>query len=456
MLDLQLDVRPGAGRRAALEASLRAAVRSGRLAGGSALPSSRSLAADLGVSRSTVVAAYEQLAAEGYLHPVPGSATRVASLRPIPSSGGEDDLFGPVPAHDFRPGEPDGSSFPRARWLRSVRRVLNAAPDPALGYPDPRGVPELRATLADYLRRTRTVDADQASIRVLGGYGSALGFLADTFRRRGIERIAVEDPMLPLHLHVLRTCGLTTVPIPIDDDGIDMAQLRDANVGAVVVTPAHQYPTTVTMSAARRNELIDWATDNDVWIIEDDYDGEYRYDRRPIGSLQGLSPDRVVYAGTTSKSLSPALRIGWLVVPHELRDDLLRASGIRGGPSAIDQLALADFIERGELDRHVRTMRSTYRRRNDALRRTLADAAPWLDVSGGAAGLHLMGRLASEHLDEAAVLAAADAASIGLFGLITHHRSHAAGAGFAIGFSRPAEHHFPTALGRLGDVLAEL
>ncbi len=454
VLDLQLDMESGTGRRSALESALRTAIRTGRLAGGAAIPSSRSLAVDLGLSRSTVVAAYEQLSAEGYLHSTHGSATRVASLPTTPSPGAEIDLFGPAPLHDFRPGEPDGSSFPRARWLRSIRRVLNDSPDPALGYPDPRGVPELRAALAGYLGRTRTVDADRSSVRILGGYGAGLGFLADTLRRRGVERIAIEDPMLPLHTHLLRTSGLTTVPIPIDGDGIDIDRLRTAQVGAVVVTPAHQYPTAVTMSASRRTELIDWASVEDAWIIEDDYDGEYRYDRRPIGSLQGLSPDRVVYAGTASKSLSPALRIGWLVVPEALREDLLRTTGVRGGVSAIDQLALADFIERGELDRHVRLMRTMYRRRNDAVRQTLADTAPWLDVRGGEAGLHLMARLRSEELDEATVLAATDAASVGLFGLMTHHRSTAAGPGFAIGFSRPPEHHFPTALERLGEVLS--
>ncbi len=452
VLDLQLDLVSGGGRRAALETALRSAIRSGRLVGGGAIPSSRSLACDLGISRSTVVAAYEQLIAEGYLHSEHGSATRVAALATAPTPTPEIDLFGPTPLHDFRPGEPDGSSFPRSRWLRSVRRALTDAPDSALGYADPRGVIELRAALADHLGRTRTVDADRSSIRVLGGFGAALGFLAETFQRRGITRVAVEDPMLPLHTHILRTVGLTTVPIPIDDEGIDVDRLRSADVGAAIVTPAHQYPTTVTMSAARRNELIGWATDSGAWLVEDDYDGEFRYDRRPIGSLQGLNPDRVIYAGTVSKSLSPALRIGWLIVPEALRNDLLRTTGVRGGPSAIDQLALADFLERGELDRHIRTMRTTYRRRNHALRQMLDDEAPWLDVSGGAAGLHLMATLSNRDLDESKVLAAADASSVGLLGLETHHRSSAAGNGFAIGFSRPAEHHFPTALERLADV----
>lgn len=455
MLDLQLDVVGGVGIRTALETALRDAIRTGRLVSGAVVPSTRSLAADLGLSRSTVVIAYEQLVAEGYLRAEHGSATRVAPLLAAAPPVRELDRYGPNPLHDFRPGEPDPSSFPRARWLRSVRRVLGDEPDDAFGYPDPRGGSELRSTLAEYLGRTRTVVADSAAVHVVGGYGAGLGFLAEAFRRQGVERIGVEDPMLPMHAHALRTTGIETVPIPLDAEGIDIEQLRAADVGAVVVTPAHQYPTAITMSARRRTEIIDWARDQNAWIVEDDYDGEFRYDRRPIGSLQGLGPDRVVYGGTASKSLSPALRIGWLVVPEPLRADLMRVVNVRAGVSAIDQLALSDFIHRGELDRHVRLMRGVYRHRNDALRAVLAETA-WLEIGEGAAGLHLIARLRSEHLDEASVIAAADAASVGLLGLVTHHRSTAAGTGFAIGFSRPPGHHFPTALERLGDVLRRL
>ncbi len=456
MLELDLRITPGTGSRAALETALRDAIRAGRLAPGTTLPSTRTLAVDLGVSRSTVVTTYEQLAAEGYLIARHGSATRVAALHPPAPPSPEYDPFGPAPAHDFRPGEPDPSAFPRARWLRSLRRTITTAPDRAFGYPDPRGIAELRSTVADHLARTRTVVADRPSVHVVAGYGAGLGFLADTFRRRGVERIAVEDPMLPMHTLTLRAAGIETVRVALDADGIDVDALRAARVGAVIVTPAHQYPTTVTMSPRRRTELLAWARDHDAWIVEDDYDGEFRYDRRPIGSLQGLGPDQVIYCGTTSKSLSPALRVGWLVVPEPLRADLLRAINVRSGVSAMDQLALADFIQRGELDRHVRSMRAIYRRRNDALRAVLGDAAPWLDLGSGAAGLHLVARLRCDHVDEATVLAAADDASIGLLGLRTHHRSSAADTGFAIGFSRPPEHHFPTALARLGEMLSAL
>ncbi|MFK8022545.1 MAG: PLP-dependent aminotransferase family protein [Ilumatobacter sp.] len=455
-LDLQLQLPAGTGRRVALESTLREAIRSGRLDADSSLPSSRSLAADLGVSRSTVVAAYEQLTAEGYLESAHGSGTRVAASRRRAPAALDVDLFGPAPAHDFRPGEPDASSFPRARWLRSVRRVLDGAPDAALGYPDPRGIAELRETIAGYIRRTRTVDTDRAGVRITGGYGAGLGLLAETFRRRGMTRIGVEDPTLPIYTQLLRSVGLRTVPIQVGDEGIDLDQLAEADVGAVVVTPAHQFPTGVTMSPTRRSELVEWARRADTWIVEDDYDGEYRHDRRPIGALQGLAPDRVIYAGTASKSLSPALRLGWLVVPSELRDDLLRVSNVRSAVSAIDQLVLADFIDRGEFDRHVRKMRFVYGRRSTELRAMLADAAPWLRLGDGSAGLHLTGVLDRDAPRETEVLAACTAGSVGVLGLVTDLGASVAGPGLAIGFSRPSQHHFPTALTEFADALATL
>ena len=456
LLDLRFDLESGAARRSALEGALRSAVRSGRLAAGSTLPSTRALASDLGVSRSTVVGAYEQLAAEGYLAATQGSATRVCDVRPETIEDVEVNLFGPTPLHDFRPGEPDPSTFPRARWMQSTRRVMRTVADASYGYQDPRGLPELRSVLADQLARTRSVVASTSSLRIVGGFAAGLSFLAETLRHRGVERIAVEDPMFPFHTDLLALAGLQTVPVPLDAEGIDVERLRAAEVGAVLVTPAHQYPTGITMSPERRGELVAWARNNDTWIIEDDYDGEFRYDRRPIGALQGLAPDRVVYSGTASKSLAPALRVGWLVVPEALRRDLLRVTHMRAGVSALEQLVLADFVERGELDRHVRQMRGRYQERQVALRQVISETAPWLSVGDSAAGLHVMAQLDSSMMDEATVLAAAGAMSVGLLGLSTDHRSNAAGHGFAIGFSRPPEHHFRTALDRLAEVFDQL
>jgi len=328
--------------------------------------------------------------------------------------------------------------------------------DDSFGYPDPRGLTELRHVLAGQLARTRSVVATTSSVRIVGGFAAGLSSLGDMLRHRGAERIAVEDPMFGFHADALALTGLQVMPIPLDTEGIDIQRLRDADVGAVLVTPAHQYPTGVTMSAERRGELIAWARGADTWIIEDDYDGEFRYDRRPIGALQGLAPDRVVYAGTASKSLAPALRLGWLVVPQVLQRDLLRVTHMRAGVSALEQLVLADFVERGELDRHVRQMRGRYHSRQLAVRQAIAQTAPWLRVDETAAGLHVMAKLEAAELDEATVLAAAAEASVGLLGLSTDHRSDAAGRGLVIGFSRPPEHHFRTALDHLAAMFAQL
>ncbi len=451
-LDTQVHTATG-GRRAALEHALRSAVRSGRLDVGTTLPSTRALASDLGLSRSTVVAAYEQLTAEGYLRSEHGRATRVARVPALAPAEPDVNVMGPIPTYDFRPGEPDASSFPRAAWLRSMRRVLSDAPDSAFGYADPRGVVELRAVLADYLGRTRSVLTSPSGVRIYGGFGSALGFVGETLRRRGVTKIAVESPAFPIHVDALRLTGLTTVPISIDRDGIVVDRLDALDVGAVLVTPAHQYPTSVTMSSQRRSELVEWARRTDAWIIEDDYDGEFRYDRRPIGALQGLDPERVVYAGTASKSIGAGMRLGWLVVPDGLQADLFRVTQARAGVSAIDQLALADFIAGGHLDRHVRQRRLSYQRRNDLLRAMLESEAPWLDVTPAAAGLHLAATIADANIDESRVLDAADRASVGLLGMRTHHGHSEALPGLAIGFSRPSEHGFGEALDRLADVV---
>lgn len=455
MLDLLLpvDLTTTAHRRGALEQALRSAIRTGRLAYGEPLPSSRSLAEDLGLARSTVVAAYEQLVAEGYLTARAGSATIVAHVTTTGPAIGEIELGLPAVDHDFRPGAPDPSSFPRAAWQRSLRRVITESPDSVFGYPDPRGVDELRTALAGHVGRTRSVHADPTALHVFSGFSTALGFIAESLKRRGVDRIAIEDPSLTFHGHIIRLVGVATVPIPVDSEGIDIERLRAADVGAVLVTPAHQYPTGTTMSPARRGELVAWASEHDTVIIEDDYDGEFRYDRRPIGSLQGLAPDRVIYAGTASKSLSPGLCLSWLVVPEQLRRDLISVSAARSRVSAIEQLALADYIERGDFDRHVRHMRARYDQRRQSLAAVLAANADWLRLTDTSAGLHLAATITRTDLDEVVVIDAAERASVGLTGFRTHHRTKAVAPGFAIGFSRPAQHHFPTALERLGEVL---
>lgn len=452
MRDLALNIDTAGGRRAGLEQALREAVRSGRLAAGNTMPSTRALASDLGWSRATVVAAYEQLVAEGYLSARQGAQTVVAELRTVATLDASVDRRSPSPATDFRPGEPDPSSFPRARWLRSLRHVTTALPDDVFAYPDPRGVADLRRSLAEYLARARAVVADAALVRITGGYTSAVGFVAEALRSVGVDTVAVEDPTLFFVRDVLALSGVDVVPIAVDEEGIDVISLAASGARAVIVTPAHQYPTGVIMSARRRQALLAWADAHDGWIIEDDYDGEFRYDRQPIGALQGLDPARVLYAGSASKALSPALRLGWAVVPPELLSPLDTVRHVRAMTSAIDQHALAHFIDHGELDRHLRLVRARYRARQLGLVDRLQEELPALDVTASAAGLHLTVGL-PVHVDEAEVVERAAAAGVALFGLAPHWAREPSTNGLVLGYSRPPEHRFAEELDRLIDVL---
>jgi GntR family transcriptional regulator/MocR family aminotransferase len=450
LLDLSLDLDPTRGRQAGLEDALRGAIRAGQLLAGTRLPSSRALAVELGWARATVVSAYEQLAAEGYLHTVRGSATSVAT---VPSSV---DAPAARPretrrlAADFRPGEPDRSSFPRRDWLASLRAAVTSGSDALFGYDDVRGLPELRSALASYLGRSRAVVADPDRIVVFPGFNSALSALTATFDRLGLRSLAVEDPSLPFHPAIARGSGLSVTPIAVDDEGLRVDLLAESDSRTVLTTPAHQYPMGVTLGAARRTALIAWAREREGWIVEDDYDGEFRYDRQAVGSLQGLDPERVVYAGTSSKMLAPGLGLAWLVVPPGLLEPLLETRRWRLTVSALEQAALAHFIDSGRLDRHVRQMRAAYRRRRDALVATLT---PRFDVAGIAAGLHVTMRLPAEGPGERELLDAALAQSISFHPLAAHRVVPSDEAGIVIGYGRPPTHAFPAALDRLSTFL---
>src|SRR3954447_23260577 len=342
MRDLLLDIDPTRKQRS-LEAGLRAAIRAGRLEPGEAVPSSRGLAADLEVSRATVVAAYDQLVAEGYLASRPGALTRVAAgpwsvEHPVVQSLRPDFRL------DLIPGEPDSGRFPRAAWLRCTREVLATAPNDLLGYGDPSGLGDLRAAIASYLNRTRNTAATADATIVVPGAGSGLGQVARLLHRRGATEIVVEEPGFPFHHAILQREGLRLTPVPVDDEGIDVEALAATASRVVVVPPAHQYPLGNVMSPARRASLVAWARDRDAWIIEDDYDGEFRYDRHPVGSLQGFAPDRVVYLGTTSKTLGAGRRLGWLVVPPALRAPIVEQRGRDSDVSHLIQATLAQFI----------------------------------------------------------------------------------------------------------------
>jgi GntR family transcriptional regulator/MocR family aminotransferase len=406
----------GAPLRAQIERELRDGVRSGRLRAGSALPSTRALARRLGVSRGVVVEAYAQLAAEGYLNARQGAPTRVAA---VPSARRDraraTPAAAPPPRYDLRPSVPDLSAFPRRAWLAAERRALAALPHAALDYPDMRGAPELRGALAAYLGRARGLVAAPERIIVTSGTLQSLGLLARVLLARGIDRIAMEQPGFHIHRALLRRCGVTTVPVPVDERGIVVERLERTDCRAVLVTPAHQMPLGAVLAPERRAALLDWAERTDALVIEDDYDGEYRYDREPVGALQGLAPERVAYLGSASKVLAPAVRIGWVVAPSGLDDALAEEKGWADAGSPLPgQIALADMVERGDLDRHLRRVRSSYRRRRDLLVAGVRELFPGVQVLGVAAGLHVAVR-PPEPVDERALVARAAGRGVAMY-----------------------------------------
>ncbi len=393
-LDLSAGRARGLGLRAALEDALRTAARDGRLAPGTRLPSSRALSGDLGIARNTVAEAYAQLTAEGWLTARRGSGTLVAERGTPAVAAPPVHPLRPAARYDLTPGRPDVSLFPRSAWLAAARRALATAPHEALSYSDPRGRIELRRALSDYLARVRGVRSDPERILICAGYTQGLRLVCDALREQGVRAVAVEEYGLPPQQQVITAAGLSTVALPLDQDGARTDLLAATGAGAVVLTPAHQFPTGVALRAARRSAAVSWARETGGVIIEDDYDGEFRYDRQPVGAMQALDPERVVYAGTTSKSLAPGLRLGWLVLPAALVEPVVRQKQLTDGQSgAMEQLTLAELITSGGLDRHVRRCRSHYRRRRDRLVAALAEHAPGVEVTGLAAGLHVVLRL---------------------------------------------------------------
>jgi GntR family transcriptional regulator/MocR family aminotransferase len=452
-LDLLLGLdRDGGGLRAQLEDQLRDAVRAGRLGPGTALPSSRALARELGVSRGVVVEAYAQLAAEGYLVARQGAPTRVseaASPGPgaTPAAAGER-----PPRYDFRTGRPDVSLFPRNVWLASLRRALRDAPDARLDYGDPRGAPELRGALTRYLGRVRGVACDPERVIVTSGMAQGMALFARALTAGGARRIAMEDPSSAPGRDQLASNGFEIVPIPVDHDGLQTPLLEGVEVGAVMITPAHQFPLGVVLAPERRAALLDWAAHTGAVVLEDDYDAEYRYDRQPVGAVQGLAPDLVAYAGSTSKTLAPGLRLGWLVVPDHLLDPVTAAKESDDlGTPVVEQLALADFLERGQLDRHLRRTRSVYRARRDALVDALERLLPDCPPAGVAAGLHLVVQLPAG-TDEQAVLDSARSRGLGLSG-ISEHRVEPGPPALLLGYGRLPEPAIEPAVRLLADSL---
>jgi GntR family transcriptional regulator/MocR family aminotransferase len=452
-LDLHLD-RPGGRVCDGVMEAIRDAIRSGRLVPGIQLPSSRALAADLGVARNTVVRAYAELIAEGWLTSQHGSGTLVAqrAAEVVPSVASPPKRRAqPRLDHDFRPGHPDLSSFPRTEWSRAVKRALNTAPFEAFGYTDPHGRPELRSALAQYLARARGVRARPCNIVICSGAAEGLNLVAGALADAGVAAVAVEAFGLYTQRASLARAGLRCPPLTVDSHGADVMALEDmADAGGVLLTPSHQFPLGVPLHSDRRAAVVDWARRTGGVIIEDDYDGEFRYDRSPVGALHGIDPERVIYMGTASKSLAPGLRLGWLVLPDRLVDAVDRQRGEREETSSfVDQLAMAEFIVSGSYDRHIRTMRAQYRRRREQLVAAVARSSPKTTVAGMPAGLQVMLQLVGA--DESALCRQRAWRRLGVEGLdlFRHPEAGSKRNGLVIGFAAPAPSAWSAALDAL-------
>ena len=397
-----------------LERELRELIRSGRLSADARMPSTRVLASELSLSRGVVLEAYSQLTAEGYLVASQGAPTRVGSVltaEPAPA------LATPASSRlrfDFDPTLPDLTAFPREQWMRSLRAAGRRASFAGLGHADPRGTAGLRNELMAYLSRVRGAAPEPEHTLITAGFASGFATLCRLLAGRGIEQIAVEEPGSQSTAAIVETAGLTAIPVPADEHGIDVERLAASGAEVVVITPAHQYPTGVVLTAERRAALLEWADDVDALIVEDDYDSELRYDREAVGALQGLSPERVANLGSFSVRLAPGLKLGWMLSPSWLTGGLTYERGIAGGaPPVLDQLALADFIARGELDRHLRRSRLRYRARREALMTALGTQIPEATPVGAAAGLFTALDVPLP-ASGAAVISAAAAAGVGI------------------------------------------
>ncbi|WP_420879376.1 PLP-dependent aminotransferase family protein [Rhodococcus sp. (in: high G+C Gram-positive bacteria)] len=454
--DLHLELAGSGSRRAALAEALRAAIQDGRLAPGAGLPPYRSLAVDLGIARNTVAATYSELVAEGWLTARQGSGTRVAErsaplVRRRPSRPRITATA--VPTHNLLQGQPDASAFPRKAWTTSTRRALTVAPDSAFGPGDPQGRLELRIALASYLARVRGVRAEPERIVICAGFSDALRLLFGGGVLRG--PLAVEAYGLAFHRALLASTGVRTVPLGLDGHGSRTSELDDHDeVRSALLTPAHQFPVGGPLDPGRRHAAVEWARRRGGTLIEDDYDGEFRYDREPVGAVQALDPEHVVYVGSASKSLSPALRLGWMVLPEPMVDAVLEIKGRRERwTGVVDQLTFADLITSGAYDRHVRQMRQRYRARRNRLTAALAEHAPHIEPTGIAAGLHAVLRL-PPGTEESTVDAAA-AQGIALDGLASYRHPDAAPAfdGLVVGYAAPSDHALTPALAALCEIL---
>jgi GntR family transcriptional regulator / MocR family aminotransferase len=450
--ELLLEVELRRGRmRCGLREAFRVAIQDGRLAAGTRLPASRRLAADLGVSRGVVTDAYEQLAAEGYLEVIERSAPVVAAVVATAPA-----LREPPPLSwrfDFDAVSPDVSLFPRRAWARAVERALRSAPDAALDYADHRGRPELRVALTAYLARVRGVRIDAGRIVITQGFTQALDLLCRVLAGRGAATVAMETPSHSGLSKTVKGSGLELVGCPVDARGLRTDELADLHADAVVVAPAHQFPTGAVLVPDRRTALIDWAAACGGLIVEDDYDAEFRYDRPAVGAVQGLQPGSVAHVGTASKTLAPGVRLGWISAPADLVDELCeQKSSADSGSPAVDQLAFADLLSSGEYERHIVRARRAYRRRRDLLVRALRSQLPGLDIRGAAAGMQLLLML-PDAAEDVAIANAARARGIGVSALSPLHLTAASQRGLLLGYGRLPEPSIPGAVAALSKVV---
>lgn len=457
--------------------ALREAISDGRLEKGSALPASRTLSRDLGVSRGMVVQAYQRLADEGLITGTPGSGTIVtANRRPAGTRPGAETLTesGPaesITAHslppfplpvprslpaeiDLSPGVPDLAAFPRAAWLRAERAVLEEVLSADLGYGDPRGILRLRTELATWLARTRGLRADADTIIVVAGVAQSLALIAQTLVARGRPAIAVEDPGSRGAREELAHWGAEPVPVAVDAHGLDVGELIRTGLTTAMLTPAHQYPTGVVLAPHRRLALLEWAADGGL-IIEDDYDAEHRYDRAPVPALQAGAPEHVAHTGSTSKTLAPGLRLGWLVPPAHLQNDLVTAKHASDlGSPALPQLVLAHLLASGQYDRHLRTVRTRQRRRRDTVVAALREYLPEARIEGVAAGLHLLITLGHTTSGPDDVEIAARIREVGvLVQPMSWHRHRTGPPGLLLGYAANSPDRLYEAVRRIGAVV---
>jgi GntR family transcriptional regulator/MocR family aminotransferase len=453
----------------------RLAVLDGLLRPGQRVPSSRALAVELGVSRFPVLAAYEQLLHEGYLSGRVGAGTFVSGalpddalrpLQPATAPARRQPLRPPAPILDerreegglrpFRVSLPALDEFPHALWSRIVVRHARALTPEQMAYGDPAGLLPLREAVAEHLRTARAVRCEADQVIVVSGSQAALRVSAAVLLERG-DLVAMEEPGYPGARAALEAHGAELAPVPVDDEGIDVAALRALGPGvrAAYVTPSHQYPLGPSMTATRRLALLDWAERSGGWVLEDDYDSEYRYVSRPLGSLQGMDAhDRVIYVGTFSKVLFPSIRIGYLVVPRPLRRAFLEArEALDIFSPTLYQLALAELLRDGHFARHLRRMRAVYLARRRALLDGLAlHCDGLLTVHNAEAGLHAV-TLLPDGVDDVAVVERMRARGLTATALSTCYAGPARRSGLLLGFGGFDEAHLAEATRRLGEVL---